>query len=104
MMSIVNVEDLRNVYDKVESNFSSLESIGVSMDTYGTFLAPEILKLLPQMLRIGLIRRLPDMWALGLLLKDLRGELNVREKCMFTCTAMPPDKELHTPSVQPSRA
>ena len=101
--SIVNVKDLRNLYDKVASNVRSLESVGVSMDTYGTFLAPEILKLLPQELRIVLARQLPDMRDLGLLLKELREEQNVRGKCMFARLAIPADKQVFTPSVHPSR-
>ena len=103
--SIANVKELRDLYDKVESNVRSLESVGVSMDTYGTFLTPEILKLLPQELRIILTRKLPVTWDLGLLLKELKEELNVREKCMFAFAATPPEKkeEVYTPSIQPSR-
>ena len=101
--SMANVKELRNLYDKVESNVRSLESVGVSMGTYGTFLAPEILKLLPQELRIILTRKLPDMWDLGLLLRELQEEVNVREKCMFAYAATPTDKEVFTPSVQTPR-
>ena len=104
--SMANVKELRNLYDKVESNVRSLESVGISMDTYGTFITPEILKLLPQELRIVVTRKLPGTWDLGLLLQVLKEELNVREKCMFAFAATPTEKkeEVCTPSFQPSRA
>ncbi len=59
--NMANVKELRNLYDQVESNVRSLESVGVSPESYGAFLTPEILKLLPQELRITLTRKLPGM-------------------------------------------
>ena len=103
--NMANVKELRNLYDQVESNVRTLESVGVSPESYGASLTPEILKLLPQELRITLTRKLPGVWDLELLLKELKEELNIREKCMFAFDATPPEKkqEAFTPSVQQSR-
>ncbi|CAB4010878.1 Hypothetical predicted protein, partial [Paramuricea clavata] len=38
--SMSEVKKLRNIYDKLESHVRSLRNVGVSPDTYGSFLAP----------------------------------------------------------------
>ncbi len=58
--SITDLKELRDLYDKVETNVRSLESMGVSTESYGTFLAPQILQKLPTKLRITLTRKLSD--------------------------------------------
>lgn len=78
---ISDLSELRTLFDQVEANVRSLESFGVYADSYGTFLAPQILKKLPEELRITLMRTLPDSWDLGALLEELKKELIVRERC-----------------------
>ena len=85
--SIADITGLRELYDKVESNVRSLESVNVPASSYGTFLAPEILQSLPEEMRITLTRKLPSIWDLESLLNELKNEVEVREKCAFALEA-----------------
>ena len=85
--SITDIIGLRELYDKVESNVRSLESVKVPASSYGTFLAPQILLILPEEMRITLTRKLPSIWDLESLLNELKNEVEVREKCAFALEA-----------------
>ena len=43
-----NVKGLRNLYDKIETEIRSLDSLGCDSTTYGTMLIPIIMEKLPQ--------------------------------------------------------
>ena len=80
--SMGEVKKLRNIYDKLESHVRSLQIVGVSPDSYGSFLAPVVMSKIPQELRIIISRGLPSGgWKLEPLLKILNTELQLREKC-----------------------
>ena len=81
--NIANLSGLRELYDQVESNVRSLQSVGVSRESYETCLSPKVLQNLPEELRISLMRKLEGTWNLDLLLKEFKNELQIREKCQF---------------------
>ena len=83
VQNITDINGLRELFDKLETNVRSLEAIGVQTETYEAILTPEILKKLPEELRILITRKLPDSWDLRSLLNIFREELQVREKCRF---------------------
>ena len=54
--SMGEVKKLRNIYDQLESHVRSLQNVGVSPDTYGSFLASVVMSKIPQELRILISR------------------------------------------------
>lgn len=76
-----DLKKLRQLYDKTEATVRSLNGIGISPDTYGTFLTPAIMAKIPKDLRLVLSRKLSDEWDLNCLLRSFREELQLREKC-----------------------
>jgi acyl-CoA reductase-like NAD-dependent aldehyde dehydrogenase len=64
-----DLKKLRLLYDKSESTVRSLNSIGISQESYGRFLAPTIMAKLTKELRITISRKLSDEWDLKSLLK-----------------------------------
>ena len=80
--SMGEVKKLRNIYDKLELHVRSPRNVGVSPDTYGSFLAPVVMSKIPEELRIIITRGLPSgEWKLEPLLKIFNTELQLREKC-----------------------
>eukprot|EP00112_Aurelia_sp_Birch-Aquarium-sp1_P000051 Seg1001.8 transcript_id=Seg1001.8/GoldUCD/mRNA.D3Y31 product="hypothetical protein" protein_id=Seg1001.8/GoldUCD/D3Y31 len=99
---ISDLSELRTLFDQVEANVRSLESFGVYADSYGTFLALQILKKLLEELRITLMRKLSDSWDLGALLEELKKELIVRERCSLALKPEGP-KEYGSPTESSNR-
>jgi hypothetical protein len=58
--SMGEVKKLRNIYDKLELHVRSLRNVGVSPDTYGSFLAPVVMSKIPEELRIIITKDLPS--------------------------------------------
>ena len=76
-----DLKQLRQLLDKTESAVRSLQGIGISIDTYGTFLTPVIMAKIPQELRLILSRGMADEWDLNTLIKSFADELQIRERC-----------------------
>ena len=76
-----NLKQLRHLLDKTEATMRSLQAIGISTETYGTFLTPVIMTKIPQELRLILSRGMSDEWDLDTLMKSFEEELQVRERC-----------------------
>ena len=76
-----DLKQLRQLLDKTESAVRSLQGIGISIDTYGTFLTPVIMAKIPQELRLILSRGMSDEWDLDTLIKSFAEELQIRERC-----------------------
>ena len=81
--NISDLNGLRNLYDQIESNVRSLQTVGVLSQSYESWLTPKILQCIPEELRISLMRTLQGTWSLDVLLKELKAELNIREQCYF---------------------
>ena len=81
VISSEDLQKLRFIYDKTEGIVRSLQGIGITSETYGTFLTPVIMGKLPPDLRLTLSRKLCEEWDVNSLLKALGTELTLREKC-----------------------
>ena len=67
MKAVRHVSDLnglRNVYDQIESNVGNLQTVGISSQSYDSWLTPNILQNLREELRISLMRTLQGTWSL----------------------------------------
>ena len=104
VQNITDINGLRELFDKLETNVRSLEAIGVQTETYEAILTPEILKKLPEELRILITRKLPDSWDLRSLLKIFREELQVREKCRFALENKEENHATATINTPPTRS
>ena len=76
-----DLKQLRQLLDKTEAAIRSLQGIGVSSETYGTFLTPVIMAKIPQELRLILSRGMSDEWDLDTVMKSFAEELQIRERC-----------------------
>ena len=72
-----DLKKLRQLLDKSKSAVRSLQGIGISIDTYGTFLTPVIMAKIPQESRLILSRGMSDEWDLDTLLKSFAEELQI---------------------------
>ena len=76
-----DLKQLRQLLDKTEGAIRSLQGIGVSSETYGTFLTPVLMAKMPQELRVILSRGMSDEWDLDTVMKSFAEELQIRERC-----------------------
>ena len=77
-----DVIGLRKLYDDVQAQVRSLQSLGIEEENYGSFLAPIILERLPHEVELNINRNLNDeLWNLTRLLNIIKLEINAREKC-----------------------
>ncbi len=56
--NISNLIGVREFYGQIELNARSLQSFGVSRETFETCLSPKVLQSLPEELRISLMKKL----------------------------------------------
>ena len=81
-----DTKGIRKLYDEIESNIRSLKSLGVSHDSFGCLLVPILLDKLPAAMNLHLSRkfdRLTDVWEVDKILKELKRELEARERCQL---------------------
>ena len=77
-----NIKGLRRLYDTVETHVRSLKNLGVASESYGSLLTSVLLNKLPQELRLIISwRTSEDEWTLDTLMKEVRQELEARERC-----------------------
>ena len=76
-----DLKQLRQLLDKTEAATRSLQEIGVSSETFGTFLTPVIMAKIPQEVRLISSRRMSDEWDLDTVVKPIAEELQIRERC-----------------------
>ena len=76
-----DLKQLRQLLDTTEGAIRSLQGIGVSSETYGTFLTPVLMAKMPQELRLILSRGMSDEWDLDTVMKSFAEELQIRERC-----------------------
>ena len=76
-----NIKGLRRLYDTVETHVRSLKNLGVASESYGSLLTSVLLNKLPQELRLIISwRTSEDEWTLDTLMKEVRQELEARER------------------------
>ena len=78
--SDANITGLGKLFDEIESNVRSLETLGVGANSYGSLLVPIIMNRLPHQLKLIVSRNLiSDLWDLTELLKIIKLEITARE-------------------------
>ena len=74
----------------IQAQERSLQSLGITKQNYGTFLALIIMELLPHEVPLNISKTLDEeLWNLTRLLTMIKWEINTREKCT---TAMEQDR------------
>ena len=74
----------------IQAQERSLQSLGITTQNYGTFLALIIMELLPHEVPLNISKTLDEeLWNLTRLLTIIKWEINTREKCT---TAMEQDR------------
>ena len=53
-----NVTELRELYDRIESNVSALKTVGIQQEPFGSLLIPIILEKMPNVMRLQISRQL----------------------------------------------
>ena len=79
-----DTKGLRELYDKVETNLRGLQAFDVDPDSYGCLLIPVMKKKLPGEINLLLSRKFDsnyEVWKIGDVMKELRAELEARERC-----------------------
>ena len=80
--SNLDIISLRRLYDNIQGQVRSLQSLGITKENYGTFLAPIIMELLPHEEQLNINRTLHEkLWNITRFLTIITCEINVREKC-----------------------
>ena len=75
-----HLRDLRKLYDNAETHIRSLQSLGISPDTYGSLLSPVLLTKLPPDMRLIISREVSgSSLNMDTLLKNFSQELSARE-------------------------
>ena len=70
------------MYDDVQAQVRSLQSLGITEENYGIFLAPIIMELLPHEVQLNINRTLDEeLCNLTRFLTIIKCETNAREKC-----------------------
>ena len=90
-----DVKKLRSLYDACEGYIHGLESLGVYPESYGDLLIPIVMKKLPEEVRRIMLRSHDETtWTLADLRKQLRHEVETREKSSLGQS----DKEVSVPN------
>ncbi|XP_068717114.1 uncharacterized protein [Montipora capricornis] len=76
-----DLKQLRQPLYRTEAAVRSLKGIGISTETYGTFLTPVIIGKIPQELRLILSRGTSEDWDLDTIIKSFTEELKIRKRC-----------------------
>ena len=53
-----NVTELRELYDRIESNVRALKTVGIQQEHFGSLLIPIILEKIPNVIRLQISRQL----------------------------------------------
>ena len=77
-----DVKGLRQLYDTIETETRSLESLGVESDQYGALLTTIIMERIRHQIRLLINRQLEEFENMETLFKILRKEIEARESCV----------------------
>ena len=79
-----SVQELRNLFDQVESHVRSLDTLNVLSEHYGPLLIPIILERLPDDIKLQISRSMgQENWQIVEFMARLRSEICARESCNF---------------------
>ena len=77
------VKKIREVYDNIEVHVRNLSSLNIDISQYGPVLVSLIMSKLPEEIRLFISRLMPnnEQWDVGVLLENLKREIDSREMC-----------------------
>ena len=77
-----NITKLQQLHDDIETNFRSLEALGVDHDSYSSIIVPTLLEKIPESIRLAMFRFGADQLDMDIkeLLKSFARELDIRER------------------------
>ena len=77
-----NITKLQQLHDDIETNFRSLEALGVDHDSYSSIIVPTLLEKIPESIRLAMFRFGADQLDMDVkeLLKSFARELDIRER------------------------
>ena len=78
-----NVKELRDLYDKIESNVRALKTAGIHQEQVGPLLIPIALEKLPNVKRLQISRKLGKNWTIDNFLICINTEITARESYEF---------------------
>ena len=89
-----SVVELRGLYDNIETQIRSLNSLGLDERSYGAMLVPVIMAKLPQQVKLIISRKFgKNSWDVKEVLLELKTELEAREKVSLTENTDPNETE-----------
>ena len=75
-----NVTELRELYDRIESNFRALKTVGIQQEYFGSLLIPIILEKLTNVIQLQASRQLrKESWNTDEILQCINLEITARE-------------------------
>ena len=79
-----NVTELRELYDRIESNVRALKTVGIQQEHFGSFLIPIILEKIPNVIRLQISWELEkENWNIDKFLQCVSREITARESYEF---------------------
>ena len=79
-----NVTELRELYDRIESNVRALKTVGIQQEYFGSFPIPIILEKMPNIIRLQISRQLgKENWNIDEFLQCINREITTRETYRF---------------------
>ena len=83
--SINDLQELRLLCDRVETEIRSLDSLGLPARNYGPLLVPVLMEKIPSELKLMISRKCSnkELWNVKNILVVYKEELEAREKCFF---------------------
>lgn len=99
-----HLKSLRHLYDAIKTHVCGLKSLGVTSDSYGSLLTSVLLNKMPPELRLLLSRKIggEDCWTLDQLLRELRLEIEARERA--AAASVTPGSQTRKHSKEPHTA
>ena len=80
--TVHDIQRVRNLYDKIESNIRGLMGPGITKEQYGPMLIPLIMGKIPSEFRLMISRKFEKgTWDINGLLETFRTEFEAREHC-----------------------
>ena len=79
-----NVTELRELYDRIESNVRALKTVGIQQEHFGSLLIAIILEKIPNVIRLQISRQLgKENWNIDEFLQCINREISARESYEF---------------------
>ena len=79
-----NVTELRELYNRIESNVRALKTVGIQQEHFGSLLIPIILEKILNVIRLQISQQLgKEKWNIDEFLQCINREITARESYKF---------------------